>query len=198
MFKQVLALSPHTDDVEIAAGGTIHKLLRQGSEVKVIAFSWCENEKLQQEFQDSMEVLGVELWELEDWPRRKFPLFRQEILDYLWKIDQKNKPDLVITPSRFDMHQDHQVICEESIRAFRNSSIFGFELPRNNIEFSNTGFVGLTEINVKAKMDALRCYQTQMGRFQFRSNFHLSYMESRGACVKQNYAEAFEVIRLVV
>ena len=41
-FKRVLVLSPHTDDAEIACGGTIVKLIQNGSQLRSIAFSGCE------------------------------------------------------------------------------------------------------------------------------------------------------------
>jgi N-acetylglucosamine malate deacetylase 1 len=48
MIKQnnkmrILALSPHTDDVEFGCGGTIAKLVAQGDEVHIVAFSDCRN-----------------------------------------------------------------------------------------------------------------------------------------------------------
>ena len=35
-------------------------------------------------------------------------------------------------PSESDVHQDHQTIYNESIRAFKFSSILGYEMPWNN------------------------------------------------------------------
>ena len=34
-FERVLVLSPHTDDAEIACGGTMAKLLKDGAHLKV-------------------------------------------------------------------------------------------------------------------------------------------------------------------
>ena len=45
-FERVLVLSPHTDDAEIACGGTMAKLLRDGAHLKSIAFSGCESQSL--------------------------------------------------------------------------------------------------------------------------------------------------------
>jgi len=39
LFDKVLVLSPHTDDGELGAGGTIVKLVENGSEVTYFALS---------------------------------------------------------------------------------------------------------------------------------------------------------------
>ena len=41
-IKNVLILAPHTDDGELGCGGTIAKLIEEGSEVYYAAFSVCE------------------------------------------------------------------------------------------------------------------------------------------------------------
>lgn len=40
--NNVLVLSPHTDDGELGAGGTIARFLDEGRNVNYIAFSGCE------------------------------------------------------------------------------------------------------------------------------------------------------------
>jgi LmbE family N-acetylglucosaminyl deacetylase len=49
-FKRVLILAPHTDDGEFGCGGTINKLIEEGSEIYYAAFSACEQSVLK-EFQ---------------------------------------------------------------------------------------------------------------------------------------------------
>ena len=44
-----------------------------------------------------------------------------------------HKIDLVVLPNSTDVHQDHQVINREGIRAFKHSSILGYELVWNNL-----------------------------------------------------------------
>ena len=60
MFENILALSPHTDDAEIGCGGTLSKFQEKGSNVRVIAFSWCKLEELKQEILKSTKILGIE------------------------------------------------------------------------------------------------------------------------------------------
>jgi len=39
MYKKVLALAPHTDDVELGCGGFLSKLKKQGVVIDVVVFS---------------------------------------------------------------------------------------------------------------------------------------------------------------
>ncbi|GAG14744.1 unnamed protein product, partial [marine sediment metagenome] len=150
LFKKVLALSPHSDDIEIGAGGTIAKLVEAGADVTVFIFSTPEPIS-SYEYKDALKILGVSRLELLGFKPRHFPHFRQDILDYLYTYDQENKVDLVLTPSTTDHHQDHKTITDEAIRAFKNSTILGYILPRNNLATREDCFVELDEHHVKKK-----------------------------------------------
>ena len=118
-FEQVLALSPHTDDVELGAGGTLSRLTREGAEITVLALSAPDN-VLRAEFEASIEILRPHSVEILDFETRKFPQNRQKILQRLYDYGQQNNQDLVLTPSTFDKHQDHQVVTQEAARAFQS------------------------------------------------------------------------------
>jgi len=45
-FKKTLVLAPHTDDCELGAGGTIAKLIENGSDVYFAAFSTSDESVL--------------------------------------------------------------------------------------------------------------------------------------------------------
>ncbi|MFX0049678.1 MAG: PIG-L deacetylase family protein [Candidatus Hermodarchaeota archaeon] len=198
MFKNILVLSPHTDDGELGCGGTLDKFKKKGSNIHFIAFSWCDNKQLINEVKNSTQALGIERIDILDFKRRFFFLKRQEILDYLYKLSNSEAIDLVLTPSTRDLHQDHQVICNESIRAFRNSSIWGYELPWNNIIFQTNCFVELSRENIEQKIKALMCYKTQEHRNYFQEDFQWSIAQTRGTQIHVKYAEAFELIKLVI
>ena len=107
------------------------------------------------------------------------------------------QPDLVFIPSPNDLHQDHKVIAEEGIRAFKKSTILGYEMPWNNISFNTISFIPLEERHIKKKIDALRCYETQRYRSYLSEDFIRSLARTRGTQIEVEYAEAFEVIRWV-
>jgi LmbE family N-acetylglucosaminyl deacetylase len=205
-FDKMLALSPHPDDVEFGCGGLIHKLLEEGSKVHVANFSFCEESVpegfpeniLQEEMHESLKTVGIEKENIHEYsfPVRHFPQYRQDILEILVKLNKNLNPDMVLTPSSFDVHQDHNTIYQECLRAFRYKSIFGYELPWNNITFTTTGLFEISEENLNRKITALKCYKSQQFRHYSNENFVRSLAALRGGQNKTQFAEAFEVIRL--
>ena len=197
LFKNVCVLSPHTDDGELAAGGTIIRLLEEGSNIFFVAFSaW--RPILKSECKKSLATLGVEDYEILDFPRRHFPDKRQELLQYLYDLNLNRKFDLILTPSTNDLHQDHQTVTNEALRAFKNSSILGYELPWNHIEFRENGFVALKREHVDIKIKALWCYKTQIDRPYFDKEYLIGLTRSRGLHIGVKYAEAYEVIKFII
>jgi len=198
MFNEVLVLSPHTDDGELGAGGTIAKLVENGSKVTYFAFS-APKKILRTECKKCLEVLGVKEFEIFDFKVRHFPESRQDILEILFEYNKEKKPDLILTPSTNDLHQDHQTITNEALRAFKCSTIFGYELPWNNIVFMENCFIRLKERHVQKKIEALWNYKTQISkRHYFDKEYLIGLTRSRGAQIGVKYAEAFEAIKLVL
>lgn len=207
-MKRVLALAPHPDDVELGCGGTLARLLEEGASVAVAAFSICRDSIppdlpptiAGDEFAESMRRLGVPAADvtLLDYPVRRFSDHRQDVLEDLVRMRNRISPDLVLLPSAHDLHQDHQVIATEGLRAFKETSVWGYELPWNQIAFSAQAFVTLQRHHLDAKWRALTAYQTQisLGRPYFRQDFVDGLARVRGVQVKTEFAEAFEVARL--
>ena len=206
-YKNILVLAPHTDDGELGAGGFIHKLIEEGSSVDYVAFSAAEDSVpegfdrgvLRKEvlnatnklglFEDNVRVLSYKV--------RTFPAHRQEILDDLIKIRKRKNYDLVLTPSSMDIHQDHKTITEEVIRAFKQTTILGYELIWNNLTSASTCFVKLNFNDVEAKSLAMSEYKSQEGRDYTSRDFIRALAKARGVQIGAEYAECFEVIRLV-
>ena len=92
---------------------------------------------------------------------RHLPHARQEILEELVRLRTELQPDTVLMPSGDDLHQDHQTVNMEGLRAFKMVTVFGYELPWNNIRFDSRHFVVLQERHVQAKVAALHCYESQ-------------------------------------
>ena len=107
-------------------------------------------------------------------------------------------PDLVLMPSLRDIHQDHSTIAQEGLRAFKNTTILGYELIWNNLTFDTTSFVRLDKKYIQAKCDALKEYNSQRGRDYMSEEFIFSLARTRGVQIGSQYAESFEVIRWVM
>ncbi|HQQ98224.1 MAG TPA: PIG-L family deacetylase [Cyclobacteriaceae bacterium] len=206
--QRALVLAPHTDDGELGCGGTITRLIAEGTEVFYVAFSLCKRslpahlppDTLEKEVKVATKILGIpsENLILFDYDVRRFKEFRQDILEDMVKIKNKINPDLVFLPTPADIHQDHQVISEEGLRAFKQVSILGYELPWNNVSFNTGCFIKLDASHVENKVKALGAYKSQKHRTYLNDNFIRSLATIRGVQITAPYAEAFEVIRWVI
>lgn len=207
-MDKILVLSPHTDDGELGAGGTISRFLEEGKEVFYYAFSGCETSvppglaknTLRKECRRSTTMLGLKPAKITilNYQVRTFPEHRQEILENLIEFRQKIKPGLVLIPSSNDMHQDHNVIYWEAIRAFKKeSSIWGYEHPWNNLVFRTDIFVKLKLKHVEQKINALKEYKSQKDKGYMNEINLRALIYTRGSQFDVAYAEAFEIIRLI-
>src|SRR5829696_254887 len=124
--KRILILAPHTDDGELGCGGTISKLI-SSNDIYYLAFSACEQsvpehlhkDVLKDEMKAAAGILGFQSQNLIllTYEVRKFNLQRQEILEDLLRIKKDIKPEVILMPSINDIHQDHQIIANEGLRA---------------------------------------------------------------------------------
>jgi len=207
-FKRVLVLAPHTDDAEFGCGGTIARMVEARVDVTCVAFSAAEEsvpsgmarDTNRKDMLKAMSMLGVseDHVEILAYPVRKFPQYRQEILEDMVRLSREVRPDVVFLPSTYDTHQDHQVISNEGFRAFKRTSMLGYEIPWNNLTFTTNCFINIGEKHVEQKLSSLKCYISQLGRNYVNDDFIVSLLRTRGGQNGGEYAEAFEVIRLIL
>lgn len=208
-FKRVLVLAPHTDDAELGCGATINKLLEEKKEVFLAVFSLSSVEKtfspnssiVLEELKESAKIIGVKPENLiiyNNYQTRYFPEKRQDILEDMIKLRQKINPDIVFMPTLNDIHQDHQTISREGLRAFKHITILGYEDPWNHLTFNTVCFVPLDKKNIEVKLAAIEKYKSQSHRQYTNKNFLESLACVRGVQIGVSWAEAFEVVRLVL
>lgn len=205
--KKILVLAPHTDDGELGCGGSIAKFCAEGKEVYYAAFCLCAKSlpatlpanTLELECRKATATLGIPASNLIlfNYEVRELPQFRQQILEELLQLNATIKPDLVFLPAASDIHQDHQVIHQEGMRAFKNSTFAGYELPWNNYRFHTNFFIRLSEAELNKKVEALKSYQSQSNRNYMQEDFTRSLAKVRGVQCNSSYAEVFEIYRLI-
>jgi LmbE family N-acetylglucosaminyl deacetylase len=206
-FRRVIVICPHTDD-EFGCAGTILRLVGLNVPIKMIALSRCEQsvpdgyprDILEKEFRECASRMGINRESLEIWnfEVRHFPERRQDILERFVMLNKNYRPDLVIAPSSQDTHQDHATVFQESFRAFKFSSIIGYEMPQNLVSFHNQGFVVLDAETIDRKIFSLSAYESQSMRSYSSPEFIRSLAKVRGVQCNADYAEAFEVIRVIL
>lgn len=207
-IKRVLVLAPHPDDGEFSSGGSLKRFSDLGLEIHYAAFSPCiqslpagmPEDTLWKELNKAASILGISKDQIStyNFPVRYFPQHRQEILEELILLKKRVQPDLVLLPNSLDMHQDHNTIHKEGLRAFKHTRLLGYELPWNNLNFTNNCHIRLEREHIQAKMDALQCYQSQKSRNYMDEEYFFGLAKTRGIQINANYAEAFELIRWIL
>ena len=211
----ILAVSPHADDVEIAMGGTIAKYVSQNHNVTILTAVlpkenilgkidnfMSKNRILEQK--NSAKVLGakVDVLNLDPYDlcfsRRYIKLFDDKIKQY--------KPDIIFSCWEHDTHQDHKSIANiiYSVTRKNNISLYMYEamLPGglNTYSFNPQYFVNISKF-IDLKTDALKAYKSV---FEKKKNNYSNYFDSivgrakfRGEVIGVDYAEAFVVVKRI-
>lgn len=206
--KKILVLAPHTDDGELGCGGSIAKFCSEGKDVYYAAFCLCSKslpasfapDTLEKECKKATATLGIPASNLIlfNYEVRELPAARQQILEELLQLNTRINPDLVFLPAAADIHQDHQVIHQEGMRAFKNVTFAGYELPWNNFSFHSNFFIRLSSSELDKKVEALTAYESQSHRNYMQEDFTRSLARVRGIQANAGYAEAFEIGKWIV
>ncbi|HWR32917.1 MAG TPA: PIG-L deacetylase family protein [Chitinophagaceae bacterium] len=206
--KKILVLAPHTDDGELGCGGSIARFCAEEKEVYYAAFCLCSKSlpanlpanTLELECKKATAVLGIPASNLIlfNFEVRELPAARQKILEELLHLNKNLTPDMVLLPAASDIHQDHQVIHQEGMRAFKDTNLAGYELPWNNYSFNTNLFMRLSQDNLNKKVESLKAYQSQQHRNYMQEDFIRSLAKVRGVQCNSEYAEAFEVYKWIV
>jgi LmbE family N-acetylglucosaminyl deacetylase len=200
--KNVLLLGAHPDDIELGCGALLHDMVKQ---TEVLCVTLSDNQKnpdlqnVKNEHHESMAVLGVpkEKIVLGPFTTRIFHDSRQDILEYFLKLRREFRPDLIFVHSRQDVHQDHNTMTDEALRAFRGITVLGFDVVRSSYGFFPHFLVEVSEEDVNKKIEALSCYETYRDRYYFNKELTRSIMVRHGALAECPFAEGFDILRIV-
>jgi len=203
--KNVLVLAAHVDDGELGCGGAIARLTEAGATVHYAAFSICEEsvppgferDVLAGELRLAVTELGIlpENLIVKRYSVRHLPQHRQAILEEMVDLQRTLSPDVVFLPCSDDVHQDHQVVNQEGTRAFKRTTVLGYELPWNNLQFRADALVVLQERHLAQKLASIRQYRSQGHRRYMSDDLMMSLARIRGEQAGTEFAEAFQVIR---
>ena len=200
--KKVCFIGAHPDDIELGCGALIARIAGK-TDIRCVTFS--DNRKnpalthLIPEHYESMRILGVpeERVTLLDFETRRFQEHRQDILEAMIGILRQDDPDIVFVHSKSDVHQDHQVLTQEALRAFRGRTVLGFDVIRSSYGFFPEFLVGVEEADVEKKLAALAAYKTYEGKYYFSPDVTRATLIRNGAICEKSYAEGFDILRIV-
>lgn len=200
--RKILIVGAHPDDIELGCGALMAHIAGQA---EILCVTLSDNQKnpqlknVVQELHQSMAILGVpdDKVVVGSFETRNFPRDRQEILEYLYEIKREYGPDLVFAHTRADTHQDHAVVTDEALRAFRGTTVLGYDVLRSSHGFFPHFLVEVTEQDVERKLRALAEYHTYEDKYYFSADVLRATMIRHGALAERPYAEGFDILRIV-
>jgi LmbE family N-acetylglucosaminyl deacetylase len=200
--QRVLFLGAHPDDIELGCGALIHHIAPMSD---VLCVTLSDNQKnpllknVVEEHYKAMAALGVakDKVVLGQFTTRIFQDARQDILEYFLSLRSDFKPDIIFVHSKQDVHQDHNTMTDESLRAFRGITLLGFDVVRSSYGFFPNFLVEVSEEDVNAKIEALSQYETYRDKYYFNSELTRSIMVRHGALAEVPFAEGFDILRIV-
>ncbi|MEM9558300.1 MAG: bacillithiol biosynthesis deacetylase BshB1 [Acidobacteriota bacterium] len=176
----VLAIGAHPDDVELAAGGTVAKLVAAGRRVGIVHLTRGEAgtrgtvEERRAEAEGAAEVLGASHLDILDCGDAGLRTGRAEE-DTLLALLRRRRPELVLAPPPSDRHPDHGRAHRLVVDACFYAGLRGRARGRGG-EAHRPGAVVcymqhdlftpsfIVDVGAwwQAKLDALACYRSQL------------------------------------
>ena len=200
--KKILFLGAHPDDIELGCGALI---ANQANSAEIICATLSDNQKnpllnnVVSEHYASMDILGVKKENviLGTFETRRFLQQRQEILEFLISLNCDHAPDVVFVHTQSDLHQDHNAVTQEALRAFRGTSVFGYDVIRSSQGFFPTFLVEVAGSDLDQKVNSLAAYKTYGDKYYFSPELTKAILIRNGALCERQYAEGFDILRIV-
>jgi len=160
------------------------------------------SERLLTEWDQSMDILGIHKYNriIFDYPARKLHEHRQDILEFLVSYKKDINPDYIFSLDPNSLHQDHETVGIETLRAFHDKVLWSYELfSWANVDFKPQVYIPISEEDLEFKIKALQQYRSQyeIKRTNFSEEFIRGQACMRGIQVGVKFAEVFAVQRMV-
>jgi LmbE family N-acetylglucosaminyl deacetylase len=197
-MKTILAIGAHEDDIEYSCGGSILYWISRGDKVIALILTGGErggDPKIRRaECKRALEYLGVNKIIFGKFKDTRVPM-DYNLINFIEKIITQYKPDMVLTHSEFDKHQDHRAVNWASKTAARNvHQVLMYESPSVLPEFRPQHYVDISDF-MKKKMFALEMHKSQENKEYMDRKSIEGLSISRGRQIGARHAEAYEVMR---
>ena len=199
----VLAIGAHPDDIEIGAGGTLLTLSASSLGLTIRYLVLTGTAERHDEARTAARAflpaadLSVELLGLAE---GRLPAAWAQVKDALESVAQSFSPDLILTPTREDAHQDHRVIGEIVPTVFRDRFRLEYEIPKWDGDLGRPSmYIPLAADVVHRKVELLhKCFPSQRHRAWWDDEVFLGLARLRGVECGERYAEAFHCPKSVI
>lgn len=198
--RRVLAVGAHPDDLELACGGTLSRLADSGYEVHTLVMSPGSvggNSKVRpDEATRGAALMGATRCEVLEFPDTKLSTHAAELVQAIEARIKAFNPDIILTHSANDQHQDHAAVHLATLRAGRrHPAILCYESPSVTAAFSPTVFVDIDDY-VDSKNAAISAHRDQASKPYMADDNITAMAVFRGAQGRLDSAEAFEAVRV--
>jgi len=198
---RILAIGAHPDDIELGAGGALAKFAKQGDKIHILVMSSGERggsaTQRIKEAKEAAKILGASSINVHKLPDAKITDSVETVMKIENVVNQIH-PQRVYTHSSKDTHQDHRYTALASISAARYvPEILAYELPLAFPSFNPQVYIDITD-TLKTKVKALMTYKSQAEKEYMKTEAVEGLARYRGHQAGVKYAEAFEVIRIII
>lgn len=199
--RRVLAIGAHPDDIELACGGTLAKFVDSGHEVEVVVMSdgmrGGDGKARSEEALRGASYIGLIGLRHYRFADANLAAHGQEMIQVIEGALARFDPDIILTHSQHDSHQDHQAVHAATLRAARrHHSILCFESPSATREFDPSVFVDIEDY-MEAKVQAVRMHADQKEKPYMAPERLRAVALFRGAQARRRVAEAYEPVRML-
>jgi LmbE family N-acetylglucosaminyl deacetylase len=204
--RRVLCLGAHSDDIEIGAGGMVLELRRRrpGVQFQWVVFSAAgvratEARQSARRFLGAMGEDAIRLFTFRD---GFFPSEFADIKDTFEQIARGFQPDLVLTHTRDDRHQDHRVVSDLTWNTFRRHLVLEYEIPKWDGDLGRPNFYLPLAASVARRKTKLlmQGFASQRSKDWFSPETFLGLMRLRGVECRAagGFAEAFHLRKAAI
>lgn len=197
--RRVLVVGAHPDDLELACGGSLARFADEGHQVIAVVMSHGgrggDGDSRKKEALDGAESLDLAGISVQDFTDTRMATEIEEMVKVIELAVDLFKPDIILTHSAHDQHQDHHAVHLATMRAGRRSpTILCFESPSVTSDFSPNYFVDISDY-IDAKIAAVERHKDQAGKPYMGAKVLRGAAVFRGGQARTAHAEGFEVIR---
>ena len=223
MKKKILILSPHADDEILGCGGFISKYSKLKYQINVLILTNANIgapeiyspqliKKIRNESKEANNFIGTNNLYFENLPAlnlNNYPIYK--ITNIINKYISKSNPEIILIPSKNDIHEDHKIIFNAAKVSTRFNKkrnlkkILSYEVlsetewNEDEKSFNPNYFVSLDKSDIMKKVKAFLKYKSQVKKSPHPRSKEaiINLSKVRGSQVFTKYAEAFKVEKII-
>jgi len=196
--KKILIIGAHPDDLEFGCGAILNQLKKNTNVIMIFSDTVETNGYgIIKELKESMKVYGLH-GNLRNFNNMNFIAEQKKIKQELWDLKKDFKFDIIFSPSPRSFNPDHRVLGESCLSVFQEQTILFYEILRGDYDFRPKLYIKVSRDDMDRKQQALLCYKTITNKHYSNPESIVGLAIFRGCQVNSDYAEAFEIGRMIL